>query len=363
MAKDVLNHRVMNPVLAEAETLPSSWYTNPGILSEEKTKVFYTTWQLVAKQSDLSRPGDFLAVELVGEPLLLTRDREGTLRGFYNVCRHRAGPVALGCGNRKALQCRYHGWTYGLDGQLLTTREMEGTQSFDKNGFGLVPIQVDTWGPFVFVNLDPDAPPFAETFQVVDQEVKAAGFDLSRLVPVERRDYDIACNWKVYVDNYLEGYHVPIVHPGLFRELDYDRYEVRTYARYSKQFAPVRPAAGEGSRPYARYADQEADALYYWIFPNLMLNILPDNMSTNVILPSGHDRTLTIFEWFFNSEARPEDIRQTVDFSDEIQQEDIFICEQVQIGLQSQSYQRGRYCVQRENGVHHFHLLMEDALR
>lgn len=358
---------LIDPDLARAETLPAAWYYDEAVLKRETDTLFHRTWQLVAKSSD--RPlGGYFTTELVGEPILLTRDAEGRLRGFYNVCRHRAGPVAVGCGMRKALQCVYHGWTYGLDGQLMSAREMEGVKNFPSPEFGLVPVRTAEWGPLIFVNLDPDAAPFHDVFGDIIREVADQGFDLSRMAAVEQRDYDIACNWKVYVDNYMEGYHIPIVHPGLFQELDYDRYEVVTYRHYSKQCAPVRTvsAATTDERRYARYVQDDSasapEALYYWVFPNLMLNIYPDNISTNVILPNGVCRTLTVFEWFASPAATTDDMKATIDFSEEIQQEDIVICEHVQKGLASKSYNRGRYSVKRENGVHHFHRLMAAAL-
>jgi len=171
-----------------------------------------------------------------------------------------------------------------------------------------------------------------------------------------RRDYVIECNWKVYVDNYLEGYHLPAAHPSLFRELDYAQYRVDTFRYYSSQIAPIK-SRGEGERRYA-YQDDSQQALYYWIFPNYMLNVYPDNLSANIIVPLGPEKTLTIFEWFgFNSMG----VKQaTIDFSDEIQQEDIRICESVQRGLRSKHYNRGRFSVRRENGVHHFHGLIAE---
>jgi choline monooxygenase len=358
--------RVMNPDLAVAETLPSAWYLSEAIFARERTQLFWKTWQLVAKQADLPEPGSYFTTELAGEPILLTRDLDGALRGFFNVCRHRAGPVALGAGRRRALQCAYHGWIYGLDGQLVSAREMDGVGGFDKACFGLVPIRVAEWGPLIFVNLDASAPPFRTVFGPIMDDVARQGFSLDDMTLVEHRDYDVQCNWKVYVDNYLEGYHIPIVHPALYRELDYDRYEVLTYSHYSKQLAPVRPPdAGASDRLYARFvesADEAPEALYYWIFPNLMLNIYPDNLSTNVILPTALGRTLTVFEWFARPGFSAEQLAATIAFSDQIQQEDVAICEQVQKGLASQSYDRGRYSVRRENGVHHFHLLLEHAL-
>ena len=355
--------------VSRAHTLPSTAYRDPAILEQEKERIFARTWQLVAHASELARVGDFKPTTILDEPILLTHAQDGRLHGFYNVCRHRAAQVVTTRGNRKSLQCGYHGWVYGLDGRLQTAREMEGTEDFDKADFGLVPIRVDTLGPFIFANLDPDAAPLADWLGAVPDEIKAAGYDLSSMRLVERRDYDIACNWKVYVDNYLEGYHVPIAHPGLFKELDYDQYRVETFRYYSKQHAPIRelkPGEVPGrDRRYVRMPGTEEDALYYWIFPNTMLNIYQDNVSTNVILPIGVDRTLTIFEWFFaepGTGAGWESMQQTIAFSDEIQHEDIAVCEQVQRGLRSRSYDRGRFSALRENGVHHFQTLVTEFL-
>jgi len=355
--------------IATATTLPSIFYLDRHVLEQEKELIFGRTWQLVARLEELARPGDFVPATILDEPIVVARGTDGQLRGFYNVCRHRAGQVALTRGNRKSLQCRYHGWTYGLDGSLRACPEMEDADGFRKEDFGLVPIRVEAWGPFVFANLHPSAPSLGEVMGEIPAEVRRAGYDVAAMRLIERRDYVIACNWKVYVDNYLEGYHLPIAHPALFREVDYDAYQVETFRYYSKQHAPIRdlrPGEELGrDRRYVRSAEGENDALYYWLFPNTMINIYPDNLSSNVILPLGHDRTLTIFEWFF---AEPgtgegwESMQQTIAFSDEIQQEDIVLCEQVQRGLASRSYDTGRFSPRRENGVHHFQSLIREFL-
>ncbi len=354
---------------AHAATIPSRYYLDRDILELEQRRIFGRTWQLVAHWSVLARAGDFVPVSVVDEPIVVCHGLDGQLRAFYNVCRHRAGQVALARGNRRALQCRYHGWTYDLDGALRTAPEMDQTVGFDPLDFSLQPVRVARWGPFVFVNLSADAPELEDVLSAIPEQVAAAGFDLDAMSSVERREYIVECNWKVYVDNYLEGYHIPIAHPALFRELDYDDYRVETFEWYSRQHAAVRelkPGQEIGrDRRYMRSPDGEEDALYYWVFPNTMFNFYPDNMSTNVILPLGHDRTLTVFEWYF---AQPgsgggwESMQQTIAFSDEIQQEDIVLCEQVQRGLRSSSYDRGRFSARRENGVHHFQRLVLEAL-
>jgi choline monooxygenase len=363
---------VMDRELSRAQTLPKAWYLDEAMLVRERDRLFGRTWQWAGRSADVAEPGQYVTLEVAGEPILVTRDEAGELRAFYNVCRHRAGPPARGSGRRRAFQCAYHGWTYGLDGRLLTAREMEGVENFACAEFGLVPVRADVWGPLLFVNLDAEAEPLEAALRPIRREVEAAGIDLGAMRSARRRDYDIACNWKVYVDNYLEGYHIPFVHPGLFKELDYDRYEVCTFQGYSKQFAPIRPAVpGGGERAYGRYVAAEAGtarpaeepvALYYWLFPNLMLNVYPDNVSANLIVPTALGRTLTIFEWFTAPGLPVADVEATVAFSDEIQQEDIRICEDVQRGLASRAYERGRYSVRRENGVHHYHRLLAERL-
>jgi choline monooxygenase len=208
--------------LSRAATLPSRYYLDPVVLEREKERIFGSTWQLVARADELQRVGDFVPVSVLDEPIVITHGLDGQLRGFYNVCRHRAGQVALTRGNRKSLQCRYHGWTYGLDGTLRACPEMEETEDFRKEDFGLMPVRVDRWGPFVFVCLSADAPPLLEVLGTIPAEVASAGYDVDHMRLVERREYLVECNWKVYVDNYLDGYHLPIAHPQLYKELDYE---------------------------------------------------------------------------------------------------------------------------------------------
>ncbi len=352
--------------LAAASTLPARWYTEPRFLEQEKERIFYKTWQPVGRVDQVRRPGDFFACEVVGRPVVVTRGLDEQLRAFYNVCPHRAGPVALGQGNRKSLQCKYHGWTYTLEGRLMNAPEFEGVKNWRKEDVCLHSIQVEAWGPWVFVNLDPEAKPMNEIYGGIYDEIVGKGFNIDEMSLIERRDYLIDCNWKVYVDNYLEGYHLPIAHPGLFRELDYDSYEVETFRYYSKQYAPIRPVK-EGEIRDRRYirTDAEAEALYYWIFPNVMLNVYLDNTSINIIIPVGHDKTLTIFEWYFQQPGTGEgwaSMQEIIAFSDQIQQEDIEICTNVQKGLQSGAYQQGRFSAKRENGVHHFQSLVNEFL-
>jgi choline monooxygenase len=395
-------HLDVNEQIECAYTLASRFYTDPAILEIEKEKIFRRTWQLVGTldhpcgevplgdgktvKKTISDPETYFTADVAGEPLLIIRDKpeaagspavagkQGILRAFSNVCRHRAGPIALGSGCKNVMRCQYHGWTYTLDGRLIGTPDVEGVEFFDRSSMGMVPVRLETWEKFIFVNFDPNAESLSAYLGKIPEQ--ARGFEFAGLRSAERRDYIINCNWKVYVDNYLEGYHIPIAHPGLMREIDYAHYRTDTFRYYSQQFAPIRAMKTEDvsavkatpSDPSDRiYAPSTGlqQALYFWIFPNLMLNIYPDNISTNIIVPLSTEKTLTIFEWFFydaDQAKTRERIERAIAFSDEVQQEDITLCENVQRGLRSSTYDRGRYSVRRENGVHHFHMLLSEFL-
>ena len=339
-----------DPHVQSASTLPSRFYFDAEVLEEEKRSVFAKTWQLAGHAEQVREPGMFFTATIANEPLLVVRGSDGELRAMSNVCRHRAGPVAKGEGKRPVLQCGYHGWTYALDGRLLTTPEMDGVECFQRDEVALPRFRIENWNDLLFVNFDRYAPPLRDVMPDVGG---FAGFKLAA-----RKQWEIDCNWKVYVDNYLEGYHIPIVHPSLFREIDYPNYRTETREHYSIQHAPLRKPER------IRTSGAGDDAKYFWVYPNLMLNVYPDNFSTNLILPLGPLRTVTIFEWFFRDPASAErEIADTIAFSDEIQIEDIGICEAVQRGLASTTYESGRYSPVRENGVHHFHGLYAASMK
>ncbi len=346
--------------LETAKTLPSHLYFDAAILAAERRQIFNRTWQLIGRQEQAPEIGSYFTATVASEPVVVVRGKDEQLRAFFNVCRHRAGPVATGAGCRQSLQCAYHGWTYALTGELLGTPFFEGVEEFNRRDFGLVPVRLESWEQFIFVNLDNNAPPLGDVLGELPQQTEP--FAISNMKFVERRDYLLDCNWKVYVDNYLEGYHLPMVHPGLMRELDFANYCTRPFRYYSLQDAPIRKdAENSGTRRYA--SNGASDALYFWVFPNLMVNINPETLSTNLIVPLTPEKTLTIFEWFApdcESTTAKQRMLDTIAFSDEVQQEDIAICEAVQRGLRSVSYDRGRYSVRHENGVHHFHRLWRE---
>ena len=337
---------------ATAMTLPASCYTQPEFAVAERRTVFGRGWQLAAHAAQVASLGDHALAEIAGVPLLIVRGDDGELRALHNVCRHRAGPLA-DCDGRgvKHLACRYHGWRYALDGRLLGAPAMGRAQDFDVASIRLPQARVAQWQALVFAALDDAAPPFGQVIDGIDARLGAvslAGYRFDRHV-----SYEVACNWKVYVDNYLEGYHLGCVHPTLAPLLDDDRYATTTARWASLQSSPL---AGGG--PYAQGA-----ALYWWLWPNTMLNVLPGRLQTNCVVPLAVDRCRVDFNYFYApgvaAGARVEDQR----FSDEVQAEDSAICEAVQRGLACGSYVAGRLNPQQESALLHFHELLRAAYR
>ena len=353
-----------DPDITRAATIPARLYNDPVYLELERERIFANSWQLVGRADQVAEHGAFITAEVGADSVVVLRDGEA-LRGFHNVCLHRAGPVAHGCGKRNTLQCKYHGWTYRLDGSLLKAPEMEGVCNFSPDQMQLVPVKVAQWGPLVFVNVNGKAPPLLDMLEDIPQRV--APFKCETMQFVTSKSWDIACNWKVYVDNYLEGYHLPVVHPGLHKELDYDAYRVEPHRYFSIQHAPLRPVhLGNTERLYDPSKTDVNEAVYVWLFPNVMLNVYMGQMQTNVVIPLSHDRTRVIFDWY--ASTPPSDATSMTEFtrlqafSDEIQAEDVEIVEAVQRNLRSRVYDRGRYSAKRENGVHHFHSLLHEFL-
>jgi choline monooxygenase len=340
--------------LATALALPAHCYVEPTLHARDGAAVFARSWQLVAHATKVAAAGDYATAQIAGVPVLVVRGEDGVLRALHNVCRHRAGPLAT-CDGRgaHALTCQYHGWTYALDGQLRGAPEMGRAEAFDPTAIRLPQARVTEWQGLVFAALDERAPPFNELVDGIDARLAAAGHRLADYRFHRRVGYDIDCDWKVYVDNYLEGYHVPRVHPGLNALLDYRSYTTASARWHSLQASPLDSAP-------TLYGSGEA--LYYWLWPNTMLNCLPGRLQTNRVLPLATGRCRVEFDFFY-AEASAAQAEADAQFSDDVQKEDIGICEAVQRNLASGSYVAGRLNPLRESGVWHFHELLREAYR
>lgn len=353
--------------LARAQTVPSSWYTHPGFLAIDNRHIFSKTWQYVGHLSQVENAGEFLTTTVAENPVIVVRDKQGVLRAFFNVCRHRGGPIETSeRGSCKILQCKYHGWTYQLDGSLRGVPQWNYVELFDKKDYGLIPVEVTTWGGLIFVSLDKNAVPLNDIFDGLGERVRKAGHSdrpdetlFSKKQFFRRVVYPVKANWKVYADNYLEGYHLPFVHPELCTMLDYRQYVTETYRYYSLQYSPFLSETNV-------YGSNSGEALYYFVWPNFMLNIMPGRLQVNRIVPDGFDRCHVIFDYYYDdlSEDSVKKVAENdLEYSDRIQKEDCEICEYVQKGLASAAYDRGRFSVECENAVHHFQDLLKTTYR
>lgn len=341
-----------------ARTVPNTWYFDRDHHARERRRVFGNTWQCVGRAELVADPGGFLTADVAGEPVVVVRGEDGELRAFFNVCRHRAAPVLTEpCGRVAKLRCRYHGWTYDLAGNLRGTPEFEGVCDFAKDANGLVAIPVAAWGPFVWVHLGTPREPLAAFLSPLP-DWAAARDCFAGLTWHARKTYDLACNWKVYVDNYLDGgYHVNTVHPALAGVLDYREYVTTTHGTTSLQCSPLKPATDDTGR--TRTGDLAA---YWWVFPNFMANVYAGVMDTNLVLPLGPDRCRVVFDFYFTDGTAAAFRDESVAVADRVQAEDVGICEDVQRGLRSSAFVSGRFSVKRENAGYHFHQLLAAAL-
>ncbi len=361
--REIVNVYEPQTSLSYASTPPSSWYTDRRVFELEQRTVFSRSWQIAAQVNQLRQQGHYVTCEIATEPVAVVRGTDGVLRGFFNVCRHHAAAVMTGSeGTAETLRCPYHGWTYNLKGDLVLTPEFGGVNNFDRAANGLFPVEVDVWNGWVFAKLSRGGSSLEE-FLGRDLIERFERANEPRLTWFERRIYSLDCNWKVFVDNYLDGgYHVPHLHRGLNAVLDYGNYTIETGARFCLQSSPIAPSAADTQTAAVRKGDR---AFFYWIYPNLMINIYEGVMDTNLVIPRGVDRTEVVFDYYFadiSESARGRNLA-SIAVSEQIQAEDVAICQSVQRGLGSRSYSAGRLSVRREAGEHLFHKLLHADLK
>ncbi|MDR9418795.1 aromatic ring-hydroxylating dioxygenase subunit alpha [Gracilimonas sp.] len=343
--------------IEQAKTIPSDWYFNGDIYSFEQEKIFKNQWQYICHEAQIPQAGDMYSTVTAGNPIIVFRDSQDQVKAFYNVCKHRGGPLAIKKGTKTVLQCQYHGWTYLDDGSLRGVPDWNLVELFDKKDFGLEPFEISIWQGLIFARVNSSDLKLTDLLSGIAERI--APLNLSQLQFHTEVEYNVECNWKVYVDNYLEGYHIPIVHPELANLLDYRSYSTETDDWYSLQHSPFKEAEN-------LYSNEGGQAFYYFIFPNMMLNILPGRLQVNVVVPVSPTQCKVVFSYFYDDvEAKMKSgvIEEDIKYSNIIQEEDIEICEAVQRGLQSKAYHQGRFSVKREPGVYHFQNLLKKEFK
>jgi choline monooxygenase len=352
-----------SPPLATAYQMPGSWYADPRVHAIDLERILAATWQYVGPASSVASPGACVTTEVAGRGIVVVRGTDGDLRAFYNVCRHRGGPLAKQDCTIDRFQCAYHGWVYALDGRLVGTPQFKGAEGFRREDFGLLPVAVGVWHGMVFVNCAAEPPALATVMAGVAEDL--APIDLDSKTFVARDVYPVAADWKAYVDNYLEAYHLPAVHPLYFRTVDYKTYRYELRCWYSVQKVPLSDDAGY----YAELREPGQavrDATYLWAWPNLTFNVLPGRVQVNHVRPTGLGTCEVVFDYYYDAADDPAVqalIAEDRAASTRIQAEDADICQRVQRNLASGVYRPGRLVPEQELAVHHFQDLIRGVYR
>jgi choline monooxygenase len=346
----------------DVRSLPWSWYTDPAVLQLERERIFRRSWQYVGHTGDVPEPGSFAATWAGDVPVVLVRDRDDTLRAFLNVCRHRGSIVCEGSGRRETLQCPYHAWTYGLDGRLVTAPRAAKEGGIETDGLGLVQLQLETWGPLVFVNPNPEASPLVDFLDGLPEMISDAGVDLGALHFLQRSESELECNWKLSAENFLECYHFPVAHPGFSAVMDIspDAYLLETSASRMSQHSPPRP---EPRGSYDTRGEIERGQ-FHLLFPGTVVNVMPGlpNFSIGPIVPRGTEKTYRFLDYFVDERADEAWIEESLAFDAQVGAEDTRLVERVQAGVRAGVIEDGRLLPESERLIAHFQALMVDAL-
>ncbi|KKK38955.1 (2Fe-2S)-binding protein [Mesobacillus campisalis] len=342
-------------------TLTYDKYTDPKVLEKEMEMVFAKSWQLVGHVSQVEKVGDFFTAEVAGEPIIVNRGKDEVVRAFYNVCPHRATKLEKNsAGNKKILQCSYHGWTFKLDGQLNKAPNFRGEDENCVKDACLRSVRMEILESLIFVNLDDDAKPLSESYGDFFERLGKNPF-LSELKRTHQKTRTFKANWKAFMDNYLECDHCHVAHPSFVAALDMNDYQIITCENYSIQGTVVKP-----DKKYGTVNLNEAEmqgGQFYWLWPNLMLTIYPGpgNMASIQIVPIDHETSMAVYTYYFRDENLSQAEKDLMEFAEQVRSEDIELVELEQIGFRSRAFNKGRYS-SSEKAIVQFHEMVLEAL-
>jgi carnitine monooxygenase subunit len=346
------------------------FYTSPELFGTEIERIFYRQWNYACHGEALREVGAYVTARVMEQNVVIIRGKDSVLRGFYNVCRHRAHELLRGCGRTKVITCPYHAWSFHIDGRLRTARGTEQLEGFDAAEFCLTPVRVEEFAGFVFFNLDPDAPALANQAGALEQEIRHYCPAVDTLTHAHRLSYQLKANWKNVVDNFLECYHCTPAHPAFVDLVDIKIYRSVCHDIYSSHIGPAGPGDNKAYR-YDRAAASSSAFAAWWLWPNVTFNIFPGrpNITVLQIIPTGPETVEEHVDFFFESREIDAEEREAIRYTDEVLvPEDIGLVESVQRGLHSRGYSQSRYVVDAartelsEHALHHFHSLVLAAV-
>jgi carnitine monooxygenase subunit len=367
-AKDINNVRVgYHPDASASHSLRSMAYTDPKWFTADEQRIISRSWQWVCHVEAVREPGAYVTVDVAGQPIAIVRDKDGVLRAFYNVCKHRAHLLLSGAGKTNLVTCPYHAWTYQLDGQLVRAPHTESLTEFKLGDICLDQVQVEAFCGFIYVNLDPTATSLVEQSGGLEEEILHWAPDVDTLTFGHRLTYEIKSNWKNVIDNFLECYHCPVAHRDFCTLVDMDTYKVTTHGIYSSHMAD----AGEGTNKAYDVSNATVRThAVWWLWPTTCLMRFPGRKSMIVlnVIPTGPDRTLETYDFYLET-PQPDAMEvEAIKYLDEVLQvEDIGLVESVQRGMSTPAFDQGRIVNdpsgsgKSEHAVHHFHGLVLDA--
>ncbi len=351
-------------------TMPARYYTSAETYELEKAAIFYKSWHYAGHVSQVSENGSYFTTSIHEQNIFVSRGRDGELRAFYNVCAHRGHELLTGAGKKAVITCPYHAWAFDFEGKLIAARNSENVAGFNKCDFSLKQVRLEVFCGLIMLNLDPDAMPFSEQFDGLEDEIRQYMPSVDKLSFAQRDTFDVKSNWKVLVDNFLECYHCAPAHKDFVDLVDMNSYRTITHKRYSSQCAAAPRTTN--SKAYS-FQPGEVDFGYagFFVWPNFTIWIYPGepNLSVLQMNPAEPARTIEYQDWFTPGGKLTPQLKEAADYQkDVLQPEDIGLCESVQRGLASKGYNQGRFIVDHgktelsEHAVHHFQTMVMNAL-
>lgn len=331
-------------------TIPAAWYHAPEFYEAEREKLFFREWQLFCHEALVEKPGQYVAYTLAGRPLLVLRGKDGQLKAFHNVCRHRASMVLKeGVGTTQVLRCMYHGWVYDTDGKLAKAPGFGGDEKDLCERTHLFNIHIRSVSGLVFICMAENPPPFEKALGGLVEALQGSGIENFKFFSTA--SHPMKCNWKTYIENYMEGYHIPVIHPELNKDVDFNTYKVIVGDRIARHETGIRPERADVA---------QNSGLWVWLWPNVAINIYKNGMNLEIVMPTGPETTELRYCYLFRdvSDAAKEENQRAIDLSFTVTQEDVDIVEIVQKNLSAGVYHVGELSPRHENGVVYFHDLV-----